>query len=130
MSNEEIFKTLVAAFKEMAPSKKPTVKEMNKKTQRVDISGNDLTEAWTQYQAELKQASDNGASRNEEIDGVFVRAAPGVGSFRRAGYRFDEAGMGFATGVFSEEELDALDEEKRLVVEFCTFTADDTFISE
>ena len=130
MTRLQLISFLVAALKEMAPVKKPTIKGMSEKMKGEDINGADITEAWNQYQAELKQASDNGTSKNEDVDGVIVRAAPGVGGFRRAGYRFDEAGTGFALDVFTDEELDSFDNEKRLVVEYVTFTADDTYIAE
>lgn len=133
MSTERV-NILVIAFKEKAPNGKPTIAVIGEFVDLVDVTGKEITEAWNQYQAELKKASGNDTtkakSKTKEVDGVFVRAAPGVGSFRRAGYSFDETGTGFATDVFTEEELDSFEDEKRLVVEYVTFTADDTFIAE
>ncbi len=107
---------LVAALKEMAPVKKPTIKEMTEKTKREDVSGPDISEAWNQYQGELKKASGNIPAKSKKVDGIFVRAAPGIGSFRRAGYNFDETGVCIELDALSKEQLRNLKNEKRLIV--------------
>ncbi|WP_420598635.1 hypothetical protein [Neptuniibacter sp.] len=55
-----------------------------------------------------------------EIDGVWVTSKPK--SFRRAGHRFTQEGLGIALHALQEGELEMLESEPNLVVERVTFT--------
>ncbi|MDH5184886.1 MAG: HI1506-related protein [Gammaproteobacteria bacterium] len=61
-------------------------------------------------------------ANTKEVDGVFVKCIRGKGSFRRAGFKFDETGFGIALDALSEEQLQALNDEPMLVVEECKVT--------
>ncbi|HII2927637.1 TPA: hypothetical protein ACY17M_006216 [Pseudomonas aeruginosa] len=60
------------------------------------------------------------ASASDEVEGVFVRAT--VERRCRAGFCFDKEGQGFADGVLSDEQLEALESDPLLKVERCTFS--------
>ncbi|RUI34548.1 HI1506-related protein [Pseudomonas aeruginosa] len=55
----------------------------------------------------------------DEVKGVFVRAT--VERRYRAGFCFDKDGQGFADGVLSDAQLQALEADPLLKVERCTF---------
>lgn len=57
----------------------------------------------------------------EEIEGYWVRAVPKQG-FRRAGISVPHEGLGFAVGVLTDEQLEALENEPNIVIQECTFT--------
>lgn len=59
-------------------------------------------------------------SASDEVEGVFVRAT--VERRCRAGFCFDKEGQGFADGVLSDEQLEALESDPLLKVERCTFS--------
>ncbi|MBN0063454.1 hypothetical protein JTL66_35160, partial [Pseudomonas aeruginosa] len=54
------------------------------------------------------------------IEGVFIRAT--VERRCRAGFCFDKEGQGFAEGVLSDKQLEALESDPLLKVERCTFS--------
>ncbi|MFO6130248.1 hypothetical protein ACLBU6_34540, partial [Pseudomonas aeruginosa] len=56
----------------------------------------------------------------DDVEGVFVRAT--VERRCRAGFCFDKEGQGFADGVLSDEQLEALESDPLLRVERCTFS--------
>nr|WP_237043560.1 hypothetical protein [Pseudomonas aeruginosa] len=58
------------------------------------------------------------ASASDEVEGVFVRAT--VERRCRAGFCFDKEGQGFADGVLSDEQLEALESDPLLKVERCS----------
>ena len=60
------------------------------------------------------------ASTSDEVEGVFIRAT--VERRCRAGFCFDKEGQGFADGVLSDEQLEALESDPLLRVERCTFS--------
>lgn len=125
-TQKQLIAALVLAISQQAPAKKPTVDELAQWANLDKVSGADRDAAWTEYQASLNtdSQSDNDNDNDnepEEIEGYYVRTAPGTKSFRRAGYAFNERGTGFAKGVLSEEQLKALKAEKRLIVEESTF---------
>ncbi|EMN8645530.1 TPA: hypothetical protein ACQQHD_004853 [Pseudomonas aeruginosa] len=60
------------------------------------------------------------ASTSDEIEGVFIRAT--VERRCRAGFCFDKEGQGFAEGVLSDKQLEALESDPLLKVERCTFS--------
>lgn len=70
------------------------------------------------------------AKKSKAIDGILVRTVPGVKRFRRAGYAFSAAPVGFALSALTEKQLQALEDEPNLITERVTFSADDNFISE
>lgn len=55
-----------------------------------------------------------------DVDGVWIRSVPE--SFRRCGYRFTREGLGIALSALTDEQVQALQDEPNLVVEFCTFS--------
>ncbi|MFU4518558.1 hypothetical protein ACM73F_27370 [Pseudomonas aeruginosa] len=59
-------------------------------------------------------------SASDEVEGVFVRAT--VERRCRAGFCFDKEGQGFADGVLSDKQLEALESDPLLKVERCTFS--------
>lgn len=59
-------------------------------------------------------------SASDEVEGVFIRAT--VERRCRAGFCFDKEGQGFADGVLSDEQLEALESDPLLKVERCTFS--------
>jgi hypothetical protein len=71
--------------------------------------------------AEPKQAKPKADSK--PIDGIWVRTAGG--SFRRAGFAFNQHGSGIALDALTDEQLAAIESEPRLIVERCTFGGDD-----
>jgi len=132
MSNEQHNK-LVAAFKQANLTAKPNCTEAAALIGEERVAGKDLNAAW----AEFKEGSSNENPENtkatnsqanqtqaEEVSGLYVRTLPGLKSFRRAGYGFNEQGMGFADGVLSDELVEQLEEEPNLIVERVTFPVD------
>lgn len=57
---------------------------------------------------------------DDDVDGVWIRSVPE--SFRRCGYRFTREGLGIALSALTDEQVQALQDEPNLVVEFCTFS--------
>lgn len=121
-TQKKLIAALVLAISQHAPDKKPTVDELAQWAELDKVAGADRDAAWTEYQDSLKSDSqDDNENQPKEIKGLFVRTAPGVKAFRRAEYAFNEAGMGFAEGVLSDDQVKALKAEKRLIVEESTF---------
>ncbi|WP_334180834.1 HI1506-related protein [Pseudomonas nitroreducens] len=65
-----------------------------------------------------------GASEDEEVEALFIRAVPEQG-FRRCGHRFTREGHGIAVSLLSDEQIDALYADPNLVVEHCSFPLKD-----
>lgn len=61
-------------------------------------------------------------SKQKEVPALFVRSLHEP--YRRAGFAFSRAGIGIALSALSKEQIKALQEDPRLVVEECTFPAD------
>lgn len=78
--------------------------------------------------APKKAAPKKAAPKKSGIDGIFVKTKPGLASFRRAGFGFNREGSGIALDALSETQLELLEEEENIIVEYCTFSDDDTFI--
>ncbi|MDN6856991.1 HI1506-related protein [Pseudomonas sp. CAN2814] len=72
------------------------------------------------------KASQAPAGDQKTVDGIFVRSFPPT--FRRAGFAFTSEGMGIALDAISAEQLQALQDEPMLSVEFCDFPVDDTSV--
>lgn len=69
------------------------------------------------------KASQAQAGDQKTVEGIFVRSFPPT--FRRAGFAFTSEGMGIALDAISAEQLQALQDEPMLSVEFCDFPVDD-----
>ncbi|WP_176707266.1 hypothetical protein [Pseudomonas sp. AU12215] len=65
-----------------------------------------------------------GASEDEEVEALFIRAVPEQG-FRRCGHRFTREGHGIALSLLSDEQIEALVSDPNLVVEHCSFPLKD-----
>jgi len=86
-----------------------------------------------QKKATTAAAKNSAAKKTDEppsVEGVFVKAIPGLKSFRRAGYGFNEQGFGIALDALDDGQLKALEEESNLVVEPCTFEAGDEYVGK
>lgn len=71
-------------------------------------------------EAEKKAAEETAkAQTGEHIEGIWVRSV--TPSFRRAGIGFNRAGFGIALTALTDEQLEAIENEPRLVVERVTF---------
>ncbi|HHM6772737.1 TPA: HI1506-related protein [Pseudomonas aeruginosa] len=70
------------------------------------------------------KASQAPAGDQKTAEGIFVRSFPPT--FRRAGFAFTSEGMGIALDAISAEQLQAIQDEPMLSVEFCDFPVDDT----
>ena len=57
------------------------------------------------------------AEPGEQIQILYVRTVRGVKSFRRAGFAFDETGMGLDRAMLTDEQVEALMNEPKLNVE-------------
>ena len=67
-------------------------------------------------------------SSTELVQGVYVKTIPGLKSFRRAGFGFNEQGFGIALSALNDGQVELLESESKLVVERCTFETDDDYI--
>ncbi|WP_325438043.1 hypothetical protein [Pseudomonas nitroreducens] len=74
--------------------------------------------------AALQPVAGSGASEDEEVDALFIRAVPEQG-FRRCGHRFTREGHGIALSLLSDEQIEALVTDPNLVVEQCSFPLKD-----
>lgn len=75
-------------------------------------------------------AAPSKAAKTATVKGVHVKTRPGLKSFRRAGFGFNEQGSGIALSALSDEQLEALENETSLVVEPCSFEPGDDYISK
>lgn len=64
------------------------------------------------------------AATSTTVEGIYVKTAPGVKTFRRAGMAFNEHGHGIALDALSKAQLKQLENESNLVVERVTFSDD------
>jgi len=110
--------TIVLALAENKIDKKPTVAEMTKLVELDKVTGEELNAAWKQYQE---------SKNTDPVDGVFVKAVPGFDGFRRAGFAFTEEGFGIAFSALTEDQLEYLEAEKKLIVQHVTFSHTDKF---
>lgn len=93
---------------------------MAKKQTQKDTAPADTT-------AENQTQQDNDATE-AEIEGIFVRSAIPGKSFCRAGFEFTNDGTGIELAALTDKQIAALENEKMLVCERCTFKPGDNFI--
>lgn len=78
-------------------------------------------------QSTAAEAGNKGAKTGDEkaeIPVLFVRAVPEQG-FRRCGYAFTREGFGIALDLLTKEQIETLKQEKNLVVQEGSVSADD-----
>ncbi|WIX31246.1 hypothetical protein QO259_10405 [Salinicola sp. JS01] len=66
-----------------------------------------------------------GDDSDEPLPAIYVRAARGIESRRRAGLRFDRQGRVIATSALNDTQIAALEADSALIVEHCTVPAKD-----
>lgn len=115
----ETIKKLLTVITDKAPGKKPTVKEVTKWAELEKITADELNEAWKQYQSSLSL---------DEIDCLFIKTLPGIKSFRRAGFAFNEQGYGIAIDALTKKQITALSNEDNLLVEECAIPANEIMV--
>ncbi|MDH5185170.1 MAG: HI1506-related protein [Gammaproteobacteria bacterium] len=112
----------MAKSNQQTEAKAKTEAEAKAKTE-AEAKAKTEAEAKAKAEAEAKAKTEAEAeAKTKEVDGVFVKCIRGKGSFRRAGFKFDETGFGIALDALSEEQLQALNDEPMLVVEECKVT--------
>lgn len=107
---------LVKAMQAEGLTDKPKVDDLARLAGVDKVTAEERDAAWKAYREQAP------AESREDIEGIFVKAVPGATGFRRAGFAFDETGYGIALGALSEEQLEAIENEPRLITERCTFT--------
>jgi len=81
-------------------------------------------------QAPAEKAPVKKTPKPKAVEGIHVKTIPGLKSFRRAGFGFNQEGISFTLDALSEEQLEALENEPHLVITHCTLELDKEYVGK